>query len=128
MTPRFPVNVPRSGTAWMSPNGSTRFCSGMAGSLPRRIRRMISDWLAICCQELHLRVLVVENFDNTELGQVGVALREAGAEIDLRRAQHGDPLPDAVDGHDAIVVLGGGQNALADDECPWFPKLLDLLR
>jgi GMP synthase-like glutamine amidotransferase len=89
---------------------------------------MISDWLAICCQELHLRVLVVENFDNTELGQVGVALSEAGAEIDLRRAQHGDPLPDAVDGHDAIVVLGGGQNALADDECPWFPKLLDLLR
>jgi GMP synthase-like glutamine amidotransferase len=75
-----------------------------------------------------LRVLVVRNFDNTELGQVGTALAEAGAEIDLRRAHQGDPLPDAVNGHDAVVVFGGGQNALADDECPWFPKLLDLLR
>jgi GMP synthase-like glutamine amidotransferase len=75
-----------------------------------------------------MRVLIVENYDNTHLGQVGAALAEAGAEIDLRRAHCGDPLPDTVNGHDAVVVLGGGQNALADDECPWFPKLLDLLR
>jgi GMP synthase-like glutamine amidotransferase len=75
-----------------------------------------------------LRVLIIENFDNTGLGQVGSALEEAGAGIDLRRAQRGDPLPDTVNGHDAIVVLGGGQNALADDACPWFPALLDLIR
>ena len=37
-----------------------------------------------------MRVLVVQNFDNTGLGQVGAALAEAGAEIDLRRAHHGD--------------------------------------
>ena len=33
-----------------------------------------------------MRVLVIENYDNTALGQVGAALAEANAEIDLRRA------------------------------------------
>ncbi|TIS67968.1 MAG: GMP synthase, partial [Mesorhizobium sp.] len=32
-----------------------------------------------------MRVLVVQNYDNTGLGQVGAALAEAGAELDLRR-------------------------------------------
>lgn len=75
-----------------------------------------------------MRVLVVENYDNTSFGQVGTALAEAGAQIDLRRAYRGDPLPEDAGGYDAVVVLGGGQNALADDEYPYFPKLLDLLR
>ena len=30
MMPRLPVNSPRAATAWMSPNGSTRFCSGIS--------------------------------------------------------------------------------------------------
>src|SRR5690606_29909914 len=59
---------------------------------------------------------------------VGVALREAGAEVDLRQAHLGAPLPEHAGEHDAIVVLGGEQNALADDACPWFPPLLALLR
>jgi GMP synthase-like glutamine amidotransferase len=75
-----------------------------------------------------LRVLVVENYDNTGLGQVGMALAEAGATIDLRRAHRGDPLPESVNGYDAAAVLGGGQNAMADGEYPYFPQLLDLLR
>ncbi|MDW6025154.1 type 1 glutamine amidotransferase [Mesorhizobium sp. BAC0120] len=75
-----------------------------------------------------MQVLVVENYDNTGLGQVGTALAEAGAKIDLRRAHRGDPLPKEVNGYDATVVLGGGQNALADGEYPYFPQLLDMLR
>ncbi len=75
-----------------------------------------------------MRVLVVQNFDNTGLGQVGAALAEAKAEIDLRRPYLGEPLPTEITGHDAMVVLGGGQNALADDEYPYFPALLDLTR
>jgi len=73
------------------------------------------------------RVLIVENYDNTAIGQVGAALAEADAEIDLRRAHLGDPLPDGADGHDAVVVLGGGQNALSDTEYPYFPGLIDML-
>ena len=75
-----------------------------------------------------MRVLVVQNYDNTDLGQVGTALAEAGAEIDFRRAHLGEFLPETADGHDAAIVLGGGQNALDDDEYPYFPKLLELLR
>src|SRR5689334_19208689 len=73
------------------------------------------------------RVLIVENYDNTAHGQVGAALAEAEAEIDLRRAHLGDPLPDGAEGHDAVVVLGGGQNALDDAEYPYFPKLVDMI-
>ena len=75
-----------------------------------------------------MRVLVVQNFDNTDLGQVGRALREAEAEIDLRCAHLGEELPPDPSGHDAMVMLGGGQNALADDEYPYFPALLSLVR
>ena len=75
-----------------------------------------------------MRVLVVQNFANTDLGQVGIALGEAGAEVELRRADLGDGLPDAPDGYDGLVVLGGGQNALADDVSPWLPGLCGLMR
>lgn len=75
-----------------------------------------------------MRVLIVQNYQNTGLGQVGKALVEAEAEIDLRSAHEGDPLPEDASGHDAIVVLGGGQNALADDDYPYIPALLGLMR
>lgn len=75
-----------------------------------------------------MRVLVVQNYDNTGLGQVGAALAEAGADLDLRRPYKGDALPDDATGHDAMVMLGGGQNALADDDYPYFPVLLELTR
>jgi GMP synthase-like glutamine amidotransferase len=77
---------------------------------------------------LWMRVLVVQNYDNTGLGQVGKALAEAGADIDIRDAHLGQALPVDSGGHDAIVVLGGGQNALADDEYPYMPALLELMR
>jgi GMP synthase-like glutamine amidotransferase len=75
-----------------------------------------------------MQVLVVQNFEGTGLGQVGAALREAGARIDIRNAHLGDALPSDASGHDAIIVLGGGQNALADDEYPYIPPLLELMR
>jgi GMP synthase-like glutamine amidotransferase len=75
-----------------------------------------------------MRVLVVQNFDNSGLGQVGAALAEAKAEIELCRPYRGEALPADAAGHDALVVLGGGQNALADDEYPYFPALLELTR
>ena len=75
-----------------------------------------------------MRVLVVQNYDNAGPGQVGAALAEANAEIDLRNAHLGEALPQSADEHDAIVVLGGVQNALADEEYPYIPALLDLIR
>lgn len=75
-----------------------------------------------------MRVLVVQNYVNEGTGQVGVALAEAGAEIDLRKAYQGEALPADASGHDALVMLGGAQNALDDAHCPYFPALLELIR
>jgi GMP synthase-like glutamine amidotransferase len=75
-----------------------------------------------------MRVLVVQNYDNTGLGQVGAALGEAGAELDIRKLHRGDALPEDAGEHDAAVVLGGGQNALDDAAYPYIPDLLELMR
>ena len=75
-----------------------------------------------------MKALAVENYRGTGLGQVGTALAELHAEIDLRRPYLGEDLPSDANGHDALVILGGGQNALADDRHPYFPALLDLAR
>lgn len=75
-----------------------------------------------------MRVLVVQNFADEGLGQLGTALAEAGAVVDLRRPYVGEELPKDATGHDAIIVLGGAQNALDDEGSPYFPALLALMR
>ncbi|MCM2473695.1 type 1 glutamine amidotransferase [Rhizobium sp. CG5] len=75
-----------------------------------------------------MRVAIVENMDMTHHGQVGVALAEVGAKVDVVRAFAGEPLPEAVDGHDALVVFGGEQNARDDDRHPYLPQLAALMR
>lgn len=75
-----------------------------------------------------MRVLVVQNYANTGLGQVGTALAEADAAVELLRADLGGDLPEGPQGYDGLVVLGGGQNALADAESPWLPRLCRLMR
>jgi len=74
-----------------------------------------------------MRVLVIYNFDGCRLGQIGTALTEAGIGIDLVRAHVGEMLPGGPEAYHGMVVLGGVQNALADDTSPWLPKLLDLM-
>jgi len=74
------------------------------------------------------RVLVVYNYDNTGLGQVGAALAEAGADVEIVRAYLGETLPATAENHDAAVLFGGGQNALDDKDYPYIPALLELVR
>ncbi|MFC3076118.1 type 1 glutamine amidotransferase [Shinella pollutisoli] len=74
-----------------------------------------------------MRVLVVENDKVTALGQIGVALEEAGASIDVCRPHAGDPLPADESGHDALVVMGGPQNARDDARHPYLPALARLM-
>ena len=75
-----------------------------------------------------MRVLVVENMAHSDLGQVGVALQEWGAEIDLRQPFTGQALPGDIHGHDALVVLGGEQSAVDDHIHPYLPELARLMR
>lgn len=75
-----------------------------------------------------MSVLVIQNYLDSGLGQIEPILIEAGFSIDLRHAYRGDALPCDDSDHQAIIVLGGEQNALADDACPYFPDLLNLIR
>ncbi len=75
-----------------------------------------------------MRVLVVQNYESTGLGQVCAALNEAGAVRDYRRPYLGEELPADCNEHDAIVVLGGGQSAVDDDIHPYLPHLAKLMR
>lgn len=74
-----------------------------------------------------MRVAVVENTVISHLGQVGVALEEAGAEIVTYRPFRGEVLPD-VSRYDGMVVLGGEQSAIDDDLHPYLPELAARMR
>jgi GMP synthase-like glutamine amidotransferase len=75
-----------------------------------------------------MRILAVQNHADTGLGQIARALAEADAEVEIVRAHEGEALPSLSDGHDGLIVLGGAQNALADDEHPYLPQLVALMR
>lgn len=75
-----------------------------------------------------MRVLLVDNMTPSDPGQVLKALREAGAELDLRKPYAGDPLPSDSDDHDAMVVFGGEQSAIDDAVHPYLPTLAGLMR
>jgi GMP synthase (glutamine-hydrolysing) len=74
-----------------------------------------------------MRVAIIENTEVTHHGQVGVALHEAGARIDLYKPWRDNILPE-LGAYDALVVFGGEQNALADATHPYLPRLARLMR
>lgn len=73
-----------------------------------------------------MRVAIVENTKITHHGQMGVALHEAGALVDIYRPYLNGILP-ARGSFDALLVFGGEQNARADDLHPYLPALADLM-
>jgi GMP synthase-like glutamine amidotransferase len=75
-----------------------------------------------------MRVLVIENYPKTTLGLVGEALAEAGAECQLIRTHLGENLPATHKGHDALIMLGGAQDALDDQNHPYLSAEADLTR
>lgn len=74
-----------------------------------------------------MRVAIVENMKSTPLGSLGVALAEANAEIEYFRPWIDGRLPRGIFDHDALVVLGGEQNALDDENYPYLPALARLM-
>lgn len=73
-----------------------------------------------------MRVAIVENTKITHHGQMGVALHEAGALIDIYRPHRDGVLP-ARGTFDALVVFGGEQNARDDGTHPYLPELASLM-
>jgi GMP synthase-like glutamine amidotransferase len=75
-----------------------------------------------------MRVLVIENYPKTTLGLVGQALAEAGAEWRILRTHAGDTLPASADGFDSLIMLGGAQDALDDENHPYLEHEAALAR
>jgi GMP synthase (glutamine-hydrolysing) len=74
-----------------------------------------------------MRVLVVEHCEHEGAGHLGRVLTAAGATLDVRRMWRGDALPDGLDDAAALIVLGGGMNALDDAGHPYLARAAALL-
>jgi len=74
-----------------------------------------------------MRVAIIENTAITHHGQVGVALHERAALIEIFRPWLDGILPD-LGAHDALIAFGGEQNALSDDTHPYIPALARLMQ
>jgi GMP synthase (glutamine-hydrolysing) len=72
-------------------------------------------------------ILVIENDLDDPVARLGDWLLEAGATLDVRSAPAGDAVPDSLSGFSGLIVMGGWQNAYADDRSPWLPQVLALL-
>lgn len=74
------------------------------------------------------RVLVVQHEPGAPVALLGQWLVDAGASLDVRRPDLGEVLPDSLDDHDALLVLGGSMGAHDDATCAWLPATKDLIR
>jgi GMP synthase (glutamine-hydrolysing) len=77
-------------------------------------------------RSLPMRVAIVENNPITHHGQVGVALHEVAAKIDLYKPWLDGILPKP-GSFDALVSFGGVQNALDDTDYPYLSDLAALM-
>lgn len=75
-----------------------------------------------------LPVLVVQHEDQCPPGWMGDWLTDAGVVLDVRRPYRGDVLPTTLEGHAAMLVLGGSMDAWSDDAHPWLSQVQELVR
>ncbi len=75
---------------------------------------------------------MVENDASDDARRLGEWLTEAGLRLVTVRPYAGDPVPEQIEPHAALVVLGGSQHPYPDQSgepgAPWFPALESLLR
>jgi GMP synthase-like glutamine amidotransferase len=76
--------------------------------------------------------LVVENDPSDPPARLAEWLTEADLPLTVVRPHAGDALPETLDDHLALIVLGGDQDAYPAPDgtpgAPWFPQLEGLLR
>ncbi|MCW2614391.1 MAG: putative glutamine amidotransferase [Frankiales bacterium] len=74
------------------------------------------------------RALVITHSATEGVGTLGEWLPAAGLDLDVVEPWDGDALPETLDGYDALVVMGGPQQAYDDGSAPWLRATKDLLR
>ncbi len=75
-----------------------------------------------------MRALVVTHTDAEHPGLLAEWLPAAGLDLDVVRPYAGDVLPERVHEHQALVVMGGPQQAYDDSSAPWLRATKQLLR
>jgi GMP synthase-like glutamine amidotransferase len=71
--------------------------------------------------------LVVEHSADDPAARLGDWLGDAGLLLDVRTPYDGVVLPAGLDGHSAVVMLGGPMGAHDDEAAPWLPATRQLL-
>jgi len=74
------------------------------------------------------RALVITHTATEGVGTLGSWLPEAGLDLIVVEPWNGDVLPADLDDYDALVVMGGPQQAFDDTSAPWLAATKDLLR
>ena len=72
--------------------------------------------------------LVVTHTESEDPGSLGTWLADEGLELQVVEPWRGDALPASLDGFDALVVMGGPQQAYDDGSAPWLRDVKGLLR
>jgi GMP synthase (glutamine-hydrolysing) len=73
------------------------------------------------------KALLVVHQRTSDPGRIGRLLREGGYVLDIRCPNHGDPLPETLDGHDVVVIFGGPMSANDGHVTPGIRAELDFI-
>jgi len=74
-----------------------------------------------------MKALVITHTADEGPALLGTWLGDAGLELQVLRPYDGDPLPETLAGWDALVVMGGPQQAYDDGSAPWLRATKALL-
>lgn len=74
-----------------------------------------------------MSLLVVQHQETCPPGRVGEWLTAGGVPLDVRRPYAGESLPEDLDGHDGLLVLGGQMGCRDDAVAPWLPAVRELI-
>ena len=72
--------------------------------------------------------LVITHTQTEDPGHLATWLPEAGLGLEVIEPWRGDALPSSLEGYDALVVMGGPQQAYDDGSAPWLRDTKALLR
>jgi GMP synthase-like glutamine amidotransferase len=75
-----------------------------------------------------VRALVITHTVSESPGTLSEWLPAAGVELDIVEPWQGEELPVRVREHDALIVMGGPQQAYDDGSAPWLRHTKDLMR
>lgn len=75
-----------------------------------------------------MAALVITQTESEGPGHLATWLPEAGLGLEVVEPWRGDALPPSLEGYQALVVMGGPQQAYDDRSAPWLRATKDLIR